>query len=152
MYAMANTSKRGFASMDPRKQREIASKGGRAAHAKGTAHEFTPEEARIAGRKGGESSRGGRKAPLDVGSLGESTLSDRPMGNERYGEISRTASESRDFGESYAQSNEGFGESRPRVSESYGIGGSRGISDEDLDEPDSSRSSFARLPTDEDVY
>ena len=51
---MANTSKRGFASMDPNKQREIASKGGRAAHAKGTAHEFTTDEARVAGRKGGE--------------------------------------------------------------------------------------------------
>jgi len=48
------TSKRGFASMDPSKQREIASKGGRAAHAKGTAHEFTSDEARTAGRKGGE--------------------------------------------------------------------------------------------------
>lgn len=48
------TSKRGFASMDPEKQRRIASKGGRAAHEKGTAHEFTPEEAREAGRKGGE--------------------------------------------------------------------------------------------------
>src|SRR5205085_1759036 len=51
---MANTSRRGFASMDPAKQREIASKGGRAAHAKGTAHEFTSDEARVAGRKGGE--------------------------------------------------------------------------------------------------
>jgi len=51
---MANTSKRGFASMDPAKQREIASKGGRAAHSKGTAHEFTSDEARVAGRKGGE--------------------------------------------------------------------------------------------------
>lgn len=51
---MANTSKRGFASMDPNKQREIASKGGKAAHAKGTAHEFTSDEARVAGRKGGE--------------------------------------------------------------------------------------------------
>jgi general stress protein YciG len=40
--------------MDPSKQREIASKGGRAAHAKGTAHEFTTDEARVAGRKGGE--------------------------------------------------------------------------------------------------
>jgi len=39
--------------MDPEKQRMIASKGGKAAHAKGTAHEFTPEEAREAGRKGG---------------------------------------------------------------------------------------------------
>ena len=44
---------RGFASMDRAKQREIASKGGKAAHQKGTAHEFTPEEAAIAGRKGG---------------------------------------------------------------------------------------------------
>ena len=50
---MSNTSRRGFASMDPDKQKMIASKGGRAAHAKGTAHEFTPEEAREAGRKGG---------------------------------------------------------------------------------------------------
>ena len=48
------TSKRGFASMDAAKQREIASKGGRAAHSKGTAHEFTSDEARVAGRKGGE--------------------------------------------------------------------------------------------------
>jgi len=40
--------------MDPSKQREIASKGGRAAHSKGTAHEFTSDEARVAGRKGGE--------------------------------------------------------------------------------------------------
>jgi general stress protein YciG len=40
--------------MDPQRQREIASKGGRAAHQKGTAHEFTPEEAREAGRKGGQ--------------------------------------------------------------------------------------------------
>ena len=50
---MANTRSRGFASMDEAKQREIASKGGKAAHAKGTAHRFTPDEAREAGRKGG---------------------------------------------------------------------------------------------------
>src|SRR4051812_15309680 len=49
----SGTSRRGFASMDRSKQREIASKGGKAAHAKGTAHEFTPDEAREAGRKGG---------------------------------------------------------------------------------------------------
>ena len=48
-------SNRGFASMDPERQREIASEGGRAAHASGNAHEFTSEEARAAGRKGGES-------------------------------------------------------------------------------------------------
>ena len=47
-------SNRGFASMDPNKQKEIASKGGRAAHAKGTAHEFDSSEAREAGRKGGQ--------------------------------------------------------------------------------------------------
>lgn len=46
-------TKRGFASMDKKKQKEIASKGGRAAHRTGKAHEFTPEEAREAGRKGG---------------------------------------------------------------------------------------------------
>lgn len=45
----SDTSKRGFASMDPQQQREIASEGGRAAHQKGTAHEFTSEEARRAG-------------------------------------------------------------------------------------------------------
>lgn len=45
----SDTSKRGFASMDPEQQREIAAEGGRAAHEKGTAHEFTSEEARRAG-------------------------------------------------------------------------------------------------------
>lgn len=53
-------AKRGFASMSQEKQREIASKGGRAAHAKGTAHEWSSTEARDAGRKGGMVSRGGR--------------------------------------------------------------------------------------------
>jgi uncharacterized protein len=52
--------RRGFASMSAEKQREIASKGGRAAHEKGTAHEWTSDEARTAGRKGGQVSRGGR--------------------------------------------------------------------------------------------
>ena len=50
---MPEKSKRGFGSMDIEKRREIASKGGKAAHAKGSAHRFTPEEAREAGRKGG---------------------------------------------------------------------------------------------------
>lgn len=45
----SDTSNRGFASMDPERQREIAAEGGRAAHEKGTAHEFTSEEARRAG-------------------------------------------------------------------------------------------------------
>lgn len=46
-------SRRGFAAMDPNTQRTIASKGGKAAHKKGTAHEFTSEEAKAAGQKGG---------------------------------------------------------------------------------------------------
>lgn len=68
--------RRGFASMSSDKQREIASKGGRAAHEKGTAHEWTPDEARNAGRKGGQISRGGRgrlvpqATPMDVTNLG----------------------------------------------------------------------------------
>ena len=49
----SGSSNRGFASMDPQRQRQIASEGGKAAHEKGTAHEFTSEEAREAGRKGG---------------------------------------------------------------------------------------------------
>ncbi|MEI6945657.1 KGG domain-containing protein [Paraflavisolibacter sp. H34] len=53
------SSNRGFASMDPQRQREIAREGGRAAHKQGVAHEWTSEEARNAGRKGGQSSRGG---------------------------------------------------------------------------------------------
>ena len=56
---------RGFASMDRAKQREIASKGGKAAHQKGTAHEWTSEEAREAGRKGGMASHQRRKQQLD---------------------------------------------------------------------------------------
>jgi general stress protein YciG len=53
---MVATEDRGFASMERNKQREIASKGGKAAHQKGTAHEWTSEEAREAGRKGGMAS------------------------------------------------------------------------------------------------
>src|ERR671923_1719504 len=51
---MAGSRKRGFGSMNQDKQRAIARKGGQAGHAKGTAHEFSSEEAREAGRKGGE--------------------------------------------------------------------------------------------------
>lgn len=54
MASKNGKSMRGFASMSSEKQRQIASKGGKAAHARGTAHEFTSEEARVAGRKGGQ--------------------------------------------------------------------------------------------------
>ena len=65
---------RGFASMDRNKQREIASKGGKAAHQKGTAHEWTSEEAREAGRKGGMASH--RRKQEDGGLAGDETGSD----------------------------------------------------------------------------
>ena len=73
--------RRGFASMSAEKQREIASKGGRAAHEKGTAHEWTPDEARNAGRKGGQISRGGRgrltpqDSAMDVTNIGTAHVS-----------------------------------------------------------------------------
>lgn len=54
-------SGRGFASMDEEQQRRIASEGGRAAHRSGNAHEFDSQEAREAGRKGGEASGGGNR-------------------------------------------------------------------------------------------
>jgi general stress protein YciG len=57
--------------MSPEKQREIASKGGRAAHEKGTAHEWTADEARAAGRKGGQISRGGRGRLVSASTEGD---------------------------------------------------------------------------------
>jgi general stress protein YciG len=63
-------SLRGFASMDPERQREIASKGGRAAHAKGTAHEWSSDEARVAGRKGGEAVSRDRAHMAQIGREG----------------------------------------------------------------------------------
>jgi uncharacterized protein len=64
------SSKRGFASMDPQRQKEIASLGGKAAHASGKAHEFNTAEAREAGRKGG---RAGRRtaSPSNTGASAE---------------------------------------------------------------------------------
>lgn len=67
--------------MDPAKQREIASKGGKAAHQKGTAHEWTSEEAREAGRKGGMASHR-RKQDGDQGS-NEDTSAATGSGGER---------------------------------------------------------------------
>jgi len=82
VYTGERKERRGFASMSPEKQREIASKGGRAAHEKGTAHEWTADEARNAGRKGGQVSRGGRGrliGPNDVGETPGSAI-DGPTG------------------------------------------------------------------------
>src|SRR5947209_6720669 len=68
--AEKDTSNRGFGSMDEERQREIASEGGRAAHEKGTAHEFNSEEAREAGRKGGEAVSSDREHMSEIGRKG----------------------------------------------------------------------------------
>ena len=73
---------RGFASMDRAKQREIASKGGKAAHQKGTAHEWTSEEARDAGRKGGLASHKRRREQM-LASGSSTSVEDRAMGSEQ---------------------------------------------------------------------
>ena len=73
---------RGFASMDRAKQREIASKGGKAAHQKGTAHEWTSEEARDAGRKGGIASHQRRREQLGPGDEGTSSGSEPTGGSD----------------------------------------------------------------------
>ena len=67
---MAGNSRRGFALMDPERQREIARKGGKAAHEKGTAHQFTPDEAREAGRKGGMVVSQQREHMVEIGRNG----------------------------------------------------------------------------------
>jgi len=64
------SSNRGFASMDPEQQRAIASKGGKAAHQQGVAHEFNSEEAREAGRKGGEAVSRDREHMAQIGRKG----------------------------------------------------------------------------------
>jgi general stress protein YciG len=73
--------------MDRAKQREIASKGGKAAHQKGTAHEWTSEEAREAGRKGGMASHRRRKEMMDQTSGGDTSQSSgmMPENMERSG-------------------------------------------------------------------
>jgi general stress protein YciG len=79
-------SNRGFASMSPERQREIASKGGRAAHEKGTAHEWTPDEARRAGRKGGETVSRDRAHMAAIGREGGGARSARRNTPPRGGE------------------------------------------------------------------
>ena len=64
------TSRRGFAAMDKTRQKEIASAGGRAAHERGNAHEFTSEEARQAGRKGGQAVSQNRQHMAAIGRKG----------------------------------------------------------------------------------
>lgn len=68
--AQKGSGKRGFAAMSEAQQREIASKGGQAAHQKGTAHEFDSEEARRAGQKGGEAVSRNREHMAEIGRKG----------------------------------------------------------------------------------
>jgi uncharacterized protein len=97
---------RGFASMDRAKQREIASKGGKAAHQKGTAHEWTSEEARDAGRKGGIASHQRRREQAGGGSnvtpevARERGSMDRSSGSgwENSGSSGSTSSERDSYG------------------------------------------------------
>ena len=83
---------RGFASMDRLKQREIASKGGKAAHQKGTAHEWTSDEAREAGRKGGMASHRRRKELTnepggEMPTMGEADAAERSGGDDQNEQI-----------------------------------------------------------------
>jgi uncharacterized protein len=86
---------RGFASMPEEKQREIASEGGKAAHEKGTAHEFTPEEAREAGKKGGEVVSKDREHMADIGKKGGEAVS---QDREHMADIGKKGGESRGGG------------------------------------------------------
>jgi general stress protein YciG len=81
--------KRGFAAMDAAQQREIASKGGQAAHQKGTAHEFDSEEARRAGQKGGEAVSRDREHMAEIGRKGGES---RQAANRENGNRSGTTS------------------------------------------------------------
>jgi uncharacterized protein len=72
---MTDKPRRGFASMDADRQRQIASKGGKAAHIKGRAHEFTPEQAREAGRKGGQAVSQDRRHMAHIGRKGGEAVS-----------------------------------------------------------------------------
>ena len=74
---------RGFAGMDPERQRQISSQGGKAAHQKGTAHEFDSNEAREAGRKGGMASHRRKQEQQNGGSPSSSTEGGPPEGGEQ---------------------------------------------------------------------
>ncbi len=81
-----STRNRGFASMAAEKQREIARKGGRAAHEKGKAHEFTTDEARMAGRKGGEKVSVDRNHMAEIGRRGGRSSASRRRANAGSGQ------------------------------------------------------------------
>ena len=85
---------RGFAGMDPERQRQISSQGGKAAHQKGTAHEFDSNEAREAGRKGGMVSGGRRRAREQAQGGRPSREPERENTEERESEAESTGTRS----------------------------------------------------------
>jgi len=85
-----NRGGRGFAGMDEQRQREIASQGGRAAHESGHAHEFSSEEAREAGRKGGETVSQDREHMSAIGQKGGEAVSEN---REHMADIGRKGGE-----------------------------------------------------------
>src|SRR5580765_791141 len=107
-----NTRRRGFASMDANKQREIARKGGRAPHEKGTAHEFTADEARAAGRKGGERVSSNREHMSRIGRIGGKSSASRRVPTAADGNGTPTESTGHAGPEQRAASHPGNGEGR----------------------------------------
>ena len=82
----SRSSNRGFAAMDPQKQKQIASEGGRAAHRQGVAHEWSSDEAREAGRKGGQIVSRNREHMSEIGRRGgQSSGSRRGQKNNNEG-------------------------------------------------------------------
>jgi len=108
-----STRNRGFASMDPQKQKDIARKGGKAAHEKGTAHEFTSDEARAAGRKGGERVSADRNHMSRIGRLGGKTSAGRRQTAPRESASSAPGTDQADRSETGSQP-EAMGDGSPR--------------------------------------
>jgi general stress protein YciG len=107
--------------MEAEKQREIARKGGRAAHEKGTAHEFDSEEARAAGRKGGEVVSQNREHMAEIGAKGgHASHSNRQSGSRARAQqrssqgLAATHEESGNVSENQQAGSAGEREDRPR--------------------------------------
>ncbi len=105
METNTNTRNRGFASMAAEKQREIARKGGRAAHEKGKAHEFTTDEARMAGRKGGEKVSVDRNHMAEIGRRGGRSSASRRRSNGEQSPQPHASTNSPDVMEPGAEEN-----------------------------------------------
>jgi general stress protein YciG len=112
---MAGQRKRGFAAMNSQRQREIASKGGRAAHQKGTAHEFTPEEARAAGHRGGKAVSNDRQHMASIGRRGGQRSGEGTRGQKNRDE--QFGSQENRHESRYEHALERNGHGTPRVTE-----------------------------------